>query len=216
MKRGPSAIPGLGAIIYNAIPAKLLSKMEKKIAGDVVERIRSGTIVDLGAGTGYLSIEIAKMAPEAEVYGIDLSKQMIRIAKRHAKGIANVRFELADVHELPFENESIDFIVSTGSFHHWKRPATVFDECHRVLKRGSEAWIYDGCSGLPEEQAQQTRKKYGSLRYRLLSQSVKVHGFSLKEYGTIVRGILDETAFNDSYMMEPTDLWMKITLRKAK
>lgn len=47
------AIPTPGAIFYNATAAKILRKPERKIAGDIVEKIGSGNIVDLGSGTGY-------------------------------------------------------------------------------------------------------------------------------------------------------------------
>ena len=53
------AIPAPGAVVYNALPARLLKKPEKKLAQIIVEKISKGTIVDLGSGTGYLSIEIA-------------------------------------------------------------------------------------------------------------------------------------------------------------
>lgn len=212
--RMPEAIPAPGAIIYNTIPAKILRKPEGKIANDVIEHVKSGTIVDLGSGTGYLAIEIAKMAPRLKVHGIDLSKEMIRIARRHGKGIKNVHFEMGNAAKLLFEDESINFIVSTGSLHHWKKPAKVFDECYRILKSGEEAWIYDGCSGVSKEQAGQRIRKYDLLRYKILSQLQKLHGFTLEEYRTIIKGILDETAFKDNYEMELTDIWMKITLKK--
>lgn len=212
--RMPEAIPAPGAIIYNAIPAKILRKPEGKIASDVIEHVESGTIIDLGSGTGYLAIEIAKMAPKLKVHGIDLSKEMIRIARRHGKGIKNVHFELGNAAELPFENESIDFIVSTGSLHHWRRPAKVFDECYRVLKNDKEAWIYDGCSGLPKEQADKIIREYGFLRYMFSKQISKLHGFTFEEYRNRVACVLDKTTFRGSYQMEPTDIWMKVTLRK--
>jgi ubiquinone/menaquinone biosynthesis C-methylase UbiE len=212
--RMPEAIPALGAIIYNAIPAKILRKPERKIANDVIEHVESGTIVDLGSGTGFLVIEIAKMAPRLKVHGIDLSKEMIRIARRHGKGIKNVHFEMGNAAKLPLEDESIDFIVSTGSLHHWKKPAKVFDECYRILKSGKEAWIYDGCPGVSKDQAGQRIRKYDLLHYRILSRLQKIHGFTLEEYRTIIKGILDETAFKDNYEMELTDVWMKIRLKK--
>jgi len=81
------AIPTPGAIIYNATAAKILRKPERKIVNDIVKKMGSGTILDLGSGTGYLSIEIAKRAPGLQVYGIDLSRQMVKIAGRHAKGV---------------------------------------------------------------------------------------------------------------------------------
>ncbi len=59
------AIPGPAAIFYNATAAKILRKPERKIAEEIVEKMESGSIVDLGSGTGYLSIEIAKRAHQA-------------------------------------------------------------------------------------------------------------------------------------------------------
>jgi len=113
---------------------KILRKPERKIAEDIIGKMRSGIIVDLGSGTGYLSIEIAKGAPSLQVYGIDLSRQMIKIARCHAKGVENAQFEFGNATSLSFGDDSIDFMVSTGSLHHWKKPAKVFDECYRVLK----------------------------------------------------------------------------------
>ena len=60
------AIPTPGAIIYNATAAKVLRKPETKIANDIIEKMGSGAILDLGSGTGYLSIEIAKRAPSLQ------------------------------------------------------------------------------------------------------------------------------------------------------
>ena len=47
------AIPTPAAIFYNATAAKILRKPERKIAGDIVKKMGSGSIVDLGSGTGY-------------------------------------------------------------------------------------------------------------------------------------------------------------------
>jgi len=143
--RKPEAIPTPGAIFYNVTVTKVLRKPETKIAEDIVAKIGNGTILDLGSGTGYLSIEIAKRSPGLQVYGIDLSRQMVKIARRHAKGIDNARFVFGNAAKLPFKDNSIDLVVSTGASHHWKTPRLVFDECYRVLKPGKEAWIYDGC-----------------------------------------------------------------------
>ncbi|UCD53962.1 MAG: methyltransferase domain-containing protein [Dehalococcoidia bacterium] len=212
------AIPLPGAIIYNAIPAKILREPEKRIAQAIVQRIDSGTMVDLGSGTGYLSIEIAKMAPGLKVYGIDLSKAMINIATRHAQAaeVKNIQFEFCNAADLPFEDDSVDFIVSTGALHHFKRPIRVFDECYRVLKNGKEAWIYDGCPDIPGEALGKLARKYGFFRSRLLRRLQTIHGFRKEEYDTIIRDALKQTKFKDSYKMEHTDIWMKITARKME
>jgi ubiquinone/menaquinone biosynthesis C-methylase UbiE len=208
-------IPAPAAIFYDAVAARILKKPEGKIAGDIIEKIRSGTIVDLGSGTGYLSIEIAKRAPGLQVCGIDLSRQMVRIARRHAQGVKNVRFEFGDVAALAFENDSVDFIVSTGSLHHWNKPGKVFDECYRVLKKDGQGWIYDPCRDALEERVKQAKKEYGFWIYRILIKVTELHGFSKQEYESKIKAILDQTAFKDNYQMELTDIWMKIALKKG-
>ena len=210
------AIPAPAAIFYDAIPARILKKPEGKIADDIVEKIRSGTIVDLGSGTGYLAIKIAKKAPGLQVYGIDLSRQMVKIARRHAQGVENVRFEFGNAAALPFEDDSIDFIVSTGSLHHWNKPVKVFDECYRVLKKDGEGWIYDPCRDALKERVEQAKKEYGFWIYRILTKVTELHGFSRQEYKSKIKVILDQTAFETKYQMELTDIWMKITLKKRE
>ena len=208
------AIPTPGAILYNATVARVLRKPETKIADDVAEKMGSGTILDLGSGTGYLSIEIAKRRPNLQVYGIDLSRQMVRIARRHARGMGNAHFEFGNAAELPFEDDSIDFILSTGSLHHWRTPARVFDECYRVLKASAEAWIYDGCPEAFKEQSDKIRKEYGFWVSRIGAKVAELHGFPRKEYRGQITDILDRTGFKGGYHMEPSDVWMKLTLKK--
>ena len=216
LQKIPEKIPAPGAILYNAIPAKLLHKPEYRLAQIIAEKIESGTILDLGSGTGYLSIEIATSSPNVRIYGIDLSKKMVDISRTHAKGIENARFELGNAANLRFENNSVDFVVSTGSLHHWKYPVKVFDECYRVLKQGGEGWIYDGYPDFPKDQAEQVKGELGFFRYEVLSIVLRLHGFSGNEYRTKIKYILDHTKFKHCYQMEPIDMWMKIAIKKER
>jgi len=214
--RKPEKIPTPGAIFYNATVAKVLRKPETKIANDVVEKLRSGTILDLGSGTGYLSIEIAKRSPSLRIYGIDLSRQMVKIARRHAKGVDNAQFVFGNAAQLPFRDKSIDLVVSTGASHHWKTPRLVFEECYRILRPGGVAWIYDGCPEVFRNKAARRKvyEEYGFLIGRLGHRVSTLHGFTMEEYRTEIKGMLDQTAFKDNHQMVPTDIWMKITLKK--
>lgn len=215
--RSPEAIPTPGAIFYNATVAKVLRNPEKKIASDVVKEISNGTVLDLGSGTGYLAIEIARTSPTLQVYGIDLGRRMVKIARHHAKGVPNVGFVLGNAARLPFGDSSIDLVISTGASHHWKRPRTVFDECHRVLKTGREAWIYDGCPDIFNNRAntRQLNEEYGFLISRLGQRVSTLHGFTREEYLTEVHDMLEQTAFKGNHHMALTDIWMKITLKKG-
>jgi len=214
--RKPESIPTPGAIFYNATVAKVLRKPETKIANDIVVKMRKGTVLDLGSGTGYLAVKIARRAPSLQVCGVDLSRQMVKIARRHATGVDNARFVFGNAARLPFRDNSIDLVVSTGASHHWKTPRLVFDECHRVLKSGGEAWIYDGCPEIfssPDDR-RRLNKEYGFLIGRLGYRVSTLHGFTGEEYRTVIADMLKQTAFKGNYQMALTDIWMKITLKK--
>ena len=216
--RKPEAIPAPGAIIYNATVAIVLRKPETKIANEIVAEMGNGTILDLGSGTGYLAIEIARRSPSLQVYGIDLSRQMVKIARRHAQGVDNARFVFGNAAQLPFKDNSIDLVISTGASHHWKTPRLVFDECYRVLKTGQEAWIYDGCPEVFHDPADRRKlnEEYGFFVGRLGPRVSTLHGFTREEYQTEIKGMLEQTAFKGNYQMALTDIWMKLTLRKRQ
>jgi ubiquinone/menaquinone biosynthesis C-methylase UbiE len=216
--RRAEAIPAPGAIFYNATVAKVLRKPETKIADEIAKTMGSGTILDLGSGTGYLAIEIARKAPGLQVHGIDLSRRMVKIARRHAKGVDNARFVFGNAARLPFKDSSIDLVVSTGASHHWKMPRLVFEECYRILKPGQEAWIYDGCPEVFKNQADRRKlnEEHGFLVGRLGYRVSTLHGFTREEYETEIKSMLEQTAFKGNYQMALTDIWMKITLRKRR
>jgi len=216
--RKPEKIPTPGAIFYNATVAKVLRRPETKIANDIVAKTGKGTVLDLGSGTGYLAIEIARKAPGLQVYGIDLSKRMVKIARRHARGVNNAQFVFGNAARLPFKDNSIDLVVSTGASHHWKTPRLVFEECYRILKPNQEAWIYDGCPEVFATTADRRKlnEEYGFLVGRLGYRVSTLHGFSREEYQTIIADLLGQTAFKGDYQMALTDIWMKITLKKCQ
>jgi ubiquinone/menaquinone biosynthesis C-methylase UbiE len=71
---------------------------------------------------------------------------LIRIAKENAvrAGVTDrLHFEVGNAAKLRFEDDSYDMVISTGMLHMLRDPIKVLRECHRVLKSGGEAWIYD-------------------------------------------------------------------------
>lgn len=218
LQREPEAMPALGAILYSAIVARVLQKPQTKIADDVVAKLGKSSILDLGSGTGYLAIKIARKSPSLRVYGIDLSRRMVKIARRNARGVDNTQFVFGNASNLPFKDSSIDLVVSTAAFHHWRTPRLVFDECHRVLKTGGEAWIYDGCPEIFYNKAARKKmyEEYGFLIARLGRIVSALHGFTLEEYQTEIKSMLEQTAFKNDCQMALTDIFMKITLKKRQ
>jgi ubiquinone/menaquinone biosynthesis C-methylase UbiE len=142
----PERIPWFAARLYDRIARTAIETYYNEVAEDVTAHITWGLVLDVGAGPGYLSIEIARRAPRITVIGIDSSKAMARIAQTNAEreGLSDrVRFVRCDAARLFFEDDSCDLVISTGSLHAWKNPVLVINECFRVLKPGCEAWLLD-------------------------------------------------------------------------
>ena len=144
----------------------------------------------------------------------DCIKKMVEIASGNARDFKNVKFKLANAIDLPFESNSVDFIVSTGSFHHWKHPFKVFNECYSILKPDNEAWIYDGCSNPPKKEILKLKRQYGIFKYLVVSQIQNAHGFPCEIYKTKIKKLLGHTKFKNNFQMILTDGWMKIILKK--
>jgi ubiquinone/menaquinone biosynthesis C-methylase UbiE len=105
-----------------------------------------GEAVDLGCGAGQLVMELARHAPGLHVTGIDLSQKMLADARQSAQQAFlrdRVDFRLGNVEEIPFPEQSLDLVVSTGSLHHWTDPLKVLNEIDRVLKPGGAFYIFD-------------------------------------------------------------------------
>ena len=123
-----------------------------QVAEEVVSVFKSGLILDLGTGPGYLPIEIVKRAPDINIIGVDLSRKLIQMAQANAAnaGLSDqLRFEVGNSARLHFDNESFDMLISTGMLHSLKNPVAVLKEIYRVLKNGAEAWIYDPANVTP-------------------------------------------------------------------
>lgn len=179
-------IPGIAAIFYNILAAKGFITLYKKIAKEIVSKIKSGKILDIGTGPGYLPIEIAKLNNQLEITGIDLSSKMINIANKNIQmsKIDRVRFEVADAHNLPYENNTFNFVISTFSLHHWKNRAKVFKECRRVVKNNCSIWIYDFKRDAPRKEIKKTIISKSFYTW-YLSWAIKFHGLKTEEWNSI-------------------------------
>ncbi len=162
----------------------------KQIAIQISGQIKSGKILDVGTGPGYLPIEIAKAIPRIEVLGIDISEDMVRQARKNTEEAElsdRVKFKVEDANKMSFEDFSFDFIVSTGVFHHWLKPLDPINEIYRILKKGGEAWIIDQNKNAPKEEADKIKKKYGRLLGAIISRALKLHSTTPEKAHTVLR-----------------------------
>jgi SAM-dependent methyltransferase len=138
-----------GSSTYARVFAPIFGRLYGSVAGDVVGELeargrkRQPTILDLGCGPGDLVVEISHRVREARIVGIDVSPSMLLWASRHATTDGRIRFIVCDAAAVPFDDASVDLVVSTLSMHHWTEPADVFAEIARVLRPDGVALIYD-------------------------------------------------------------------------
>jgi ubiquinone/menaquinone biosynthesis C-methylase UbiE len=98
--------------------------------------------LDIGCGTGFLSLELASRGHR--VTGIDFAPSMITQArKKAAERQATIRFEEADAEQLPFAAASFDIAVSRHLLWTLPHPERAMDEWIRVLRPGGRLIVVD-------------------------------------------------------------------------
>jgi SAM-dependent methyltransferase len=138
-----------GTNTYVHVFAPIFEHLYRRVAEDVAleaaarGRSHRPAIVDLGCGPGDLVVAISRRLRDARIVGIDVSASMLLWASRHATTDGRLRFMVADAADLPFDDASVDLVVSTLSLHHWAEPSDAFAEIARVLRPGGVALIYD-------------------------------------------------------------------------
>lgn len=127
---------------------------EKGIRRDVlcVAALKPGEkLLDVGCGTGTLGVAAwRKVRPEGDVTGIDASPEMVELARRKAKKKGSgATFQVAPIEALPFEDGSLDVVLSTFMLHHLPDDLKTkgFAEIARVLKPGGRFVAVDLAGG---------------------------------------------------------------------
>jgi ubiquinone/menaquinone biosynthesis C-methylase UbiE len=95
-------------------------------------------ILDLGCGTGTLTLMIHKQQPDADLTGLDGDEQVLKIArqKSHQAGFTKIHWENGMAFNLPYQEESFEIVASCLVIHHLVLPEKrkTFQEVFRILK----------------------------------------------------------------------------------
>jgi len=108
---------------------KYLNSFEQGKTVPLFEDVNGKKILDVGAGTGRLAVELAKKG--AIVTALDVSEQMLKILQRKNKKIITA---LGGAESMPFADEEFDLVAAEFLIVHLKNPKRFFDEAYRVLK----------------------------------------------------------------------------------
>lgn len=110
---------------------KYWDSFEKDMVLPMLGDLKNKKVLDIGAGTGRLSIKMANAG--AQVTALDISEEMLK--KLHVQ-CSMFNIVVGDAESLPFADESFDIVIATFLIVHLKDPRCFFDEVYRVLKDG--------------------------------------------------------------------------------
>ncbi len=107
---------------------------------------KTGHYLDVGTGPAQIPILLAQKCPNIHITAIDLSKEMLKIARRHVE-VADlnnrITLELIDAKTLPYPDNSFDGLISNSIVHHIHDAEKALKEMGRVAKPNGVVLIRD-------------------------------------------------------------------------
>ncbi len=140
---------------------------------DEVDRIIDGvdftgkTVLDIGCGTGGITLYLAEKKPLKSITGFDVEKPVIRVANQRAIELGvteRVKFIQAEPGILPFDDASFDIVFSKDAIIHVHNKEAFFTDVFRVLRTGgmfvASDWLISH-DGKPSEAMEEYLKAEG-------------------------------------------------------
>jgi ubiquinone/menaquinone biosynthesis C-methylase UbiE len=139
-----AGIDALTGVYDLGIRLTMREKRWRPLIAEHIAAIQPGVVVDVGCGTGTLTIAMATDLPGARVVGIDGDPKVLDLARAKA-GSDRVEWVEGLADELPFGAGEVDAVVTTLVFHHL--PLTIkraaLTEARRVLRPGGRLVVAD-------------------------------------------------------------------------
>jgi len=172
-------------------------------------------VLEVAPGPGYFSIELARLG-NYRITGLDISKSFVEIARRNAaRAGVTVDFRQGNASEMPFEENTFDFIICQAVFKNFTEPVKAIREMHRVLKPGRKAVILDLRGDATREAINEEVKQLGLNRINTLITKWTFRNVLLKNAYTKaeIRQFISQTDFT-KYEIREDNVGMEIRLEK--
>lgn len=117
---------------YSTPLGKFVDEVETKAVLELLRPNPGEEILDVGCGTGNFSLKLARL--NAKVVGVDCSESMLKIARAKARELnLDIEFILADVMDLPFEDNFFDSCLSVAAVEFFADQRRGLEEMFRVV-----------------------------------------------------------------------------------
>jgi ubiquinone/menaquinone biosynthesis C-methylase UbiE len=193
----------------------------RDVARDLATRIEQGRLLDIGAGPGRLLLELHRLNPRIELFGLDISPAMIDVARRNLNGIpVDLRQGRAEQTGLPAD--FFDLVTCTGSLYLWDYPGEGLEEVFRILKRGCSAYLFEVYKDVNKEAfrtALQSRLRELDVFRRLIGPFALRKALSIAARTDEYVAMIKNTSFAESFTVDKIELgavpmWLRIILTK--
>ena len=180
------------------------------------ETISAGAVIDVGAGTALIPLELIQAAPHVgPIIAVDLSVEMLRLAVQHLRNrklLARILALLTDAKRLPFADDSCEVVISNSIVHHIPQPVDVFHELRRIIKPGGILFVRDlmrpSTTGVVEQLVNQYAGDENPHQQQLFRQSLHA-ALTVEEVGDL----LDSTGFTVARVSATSDRHWTVTAR---
>ena len=105
-----------------------------------------GEMLDLGAGTAQIPIELCRRIDDARVVAVELSAGMLNMAAANVEAAGlreRIWLDQVDAKRLPYDDGRFDAVISNSIVHHIAQPAMVLAEAWRVVRPGGQVLFRD-------------------------------------------------------------------------
>lgn len=101
-------------------------------------------VLDLGCGTGTLTVMLKQAYPNAKITGLDGDPEVLDIARIKSRGL-NIQWDEGLTSSLPYPDSAFDRVVTSLVIHHLVTPdkRRAFQEVYRVLRPSGELYVLD-------------------------------------------------------------------------
>ncbi|MBO5831123.1 MAG: bifunctional demethylmenaquinone methyltransferase/2-methoxy-6-polyprenyl-1,4-benzoquinol methylase UbiE [Alistipes sp.] len=145
-----------------------IDRMWRRRVMRIVRRSRAQKIMDIATGTGDLAIAMAKRVDRTQILGVDLSEEMLRVARTKIEKIGleeRITLQKGDAENLDMvADESVDAVTVAFGVRNFENLEGGLSELHRVLKRGGKLVVLE--FSIPRNRL--VRWVYAQYSHRLL------------------------------------------------
>ena len=131
---------------YEINPFKKINKRMFEKISRLIKVKDNSRVLDAGCGIGSLLQIIYSEGKNLELYGIDISKEMLKIAGQKLND--NAELSLKSVEKIDFKDRSFDYIFSIDAFHHYANQKLAIRNFYRILKNGGKLIVVDFSFGI--------------------------------------------------------------------